>query len=79
MTLSVRTVLNGDERQNYPVSDMFFPPHKLVSLISRDVTLMPGDVIICGTSVGAGAMKLPENRVEISIEGIGTLSNVFIN
>jgi 2-keto-4-pentenoate hydratase/2-oxohepta-3-ene-1,7-dioic acid hydratase in catechol pathway len=75
MTLSVRTILNGVERQNYPVSDMFFPPAKLVSLLSRDVTLMPGDVIACGTSVGVGVMSKPENTVEISIDGVGTLSN----
>lgn len=79
MTLSIRTVLNGDERQNYPVSDMVFPPHRLVSLISQDVTLVPGDIIACGTSVGVGSMKQPENAVEISIEGIGTLSNTYIN
>jgi 2-keto-4-pentenoate hydratase/2-oxohepta-3-ene-1,7-dioic acid hydratase in catechol pathway len=75
MTLSVRTVLNGQERQNYPVSDMFFPPAKLVSLLSRDVTMMPGNVIACGTSVGVGTMSKAENIVEITIEGIGTLSN----
>lgn len=79
MTLSIRTVLNGDERQNYPVSDMVFPPHRLVSLISQDVTLMPGDVIACGTSVGVGSMKQPENSVEITIEGVGTLSNTYFN
>lgn len=79
MMLSIRTVLNGDERQNYPVSDMVFPPHRLVSLLSQDVTLMPGDVIACGTSVGVGSMKQPENRIEVSIEGIGTLSNTYLN
>ncbi len=77
MTLTVKTILNGDERQNYPVNDMTFPPHKLTSLISHDVTLMPGDVIACGTSVGVGSMKEPENDVHITIEGIGTLSNTF--
>ncbi|HUH86050.1 MAG TPA: 2-dehydropantoate 2-reductase [Stellaceae bacterium] len=77
MTLSVRTILNGKERQNYPVSDMFFPPHKLVSLVSRDMTLMPGDVIACGTSLGAGPMPDAENTIEIVIAGIGTLSNPF--
>jgi 2-keto-4-pentenoate hydratase/2-oxohepta-3-ene-1,7-dioic acid hydratase in catechol pathway len=40
---------------------------------------MPGDVIACGTSVGVGSMKQPENTVEISIEGIGTLSNTYVN
>ena len=77
MTLRVRTVLNGVERQNYPVNDMFFPPAGLVSLLSQDVTLMPGDIIACGTSVGVGTMSKPENTVEISIGGIGTLSNTL--
>ena len=44
-TLSIRTVLNDQERQNYPVSDMIFAPLEIVSLISRDMTLHPGDVI----------------------------------
>ncbi|HYB10974.1 MAG TPA: fumarylacetoacetate hydrolase family protein [Alphaproteobacteria bacterium] len=73
-TLVVRTILNGDERQNYPVADMFFRPYRLVSLISRDMTLLPGDVIACGTSVGAGSMK-PGSTVEIAIDGIGSLVN----
>jgi len=77
--VSVRTVLNGDERQNYPISDMIFPPHRLVSMLSRDMTLMPGDVVACGTSVGVGSMKQPENTVEVSIDGIGTLSNTYVN
>ena len=77
MTLRIRTILNGQERQNYLVSDMFFPPHKLVSLISRDITLLPGDVIACGTSLGAGVMRDANNIIEISIEGIGTLNNRF--
>ena len=75
-TLSIRTVLNDQERQNYPVSDMIFPPLKIVSLISHDVTLNPGDVICCGTSIGVGSMK-PGSIIEITIEGIGTLSNRY--
>lgn len=74
--LSVRTMLNGQERQNYPVADMIFPPAQLVSLISQDMTLEPGDVICCGTSVGVGSMK-PGSTVEISIDGIGILANRF--
>ncbi len=76
-SLSVVTTLNGSEVQNYPVSDMFFKPHKLVSLISRDMTLMPGDVIACGTSVGVKAMRAAANAINVSIKGIGTLSNTF--
>src|ERR1700712_4975622 len=77
MKLSVKTVLNGKERQNYPVADMFFPPHKLLAAISKDVTLMPGDIIACGTSLGAGTMGDARNVVEIAIDGVGSLSNAF--
>jgi len=76
--LSIKTVLNGQERQNYPVSDMIFPPHRLISLLSHDMTLMPGDIIACGTSIGVGSMKEPSNDVEVTIDRIGTLKNVFI-
>src|SRR5262249_57100072 len=75
--LAIRTVIHGKERQNYPVGDMFFPPYKLVSMVSRDMTLMPGDVIACGTSLGAGVMKDASNVIEIVIDGVGTLSNRF--
>lgn len=75
--LSVRTVLNGAERQNYALSDMIFPAARLVSMLSRDMTLVPGDVIACGTSLGVGVMKEAKNVVEVSIEGIGTLTNTF--
>jgi ketopantoate reductase/2-keto-4-pentenoate hydratase/2-oxohepta-3-ene-1,7-dioic acid hydratase in catechol pathway len=77
MQLRVRTILNGKEVQNYPVSDMFFPPHKLVALVSRDMTLMPGDVIACGTSLGAAPMTAANNVVDIVIDGVGRLSNPF--
>lgn len=75
--LSIRTILNGEERQNYPVSDMYFQPVALVAALSRDLTLMPGDVICCGTSIGVGVMKEPKNVIEIVIDGVGTLRNTF--
>lgn len=77
--LVIRTVLNGEERQNYPISDMVFPPAKLVSRISRDMSLLPGDIISCGTSIGVGSMRKPKNIVEIEIAGIGILRNEYIN
>jgi 2-keto-4-pentenoate hydratase/2-oxohepta-3-ene-1,7-dioic acid hydratase in catechol pathway len=75
-TLRVRTRLDGVVRQDYPISDMRFSVEDLVSLISQDMTLLPGDVILCGTSLGVGSMK-PGSRVEVEIDGIGTLSNPF--
>jgi len=78
MELRIKTVIGGKERQNYPVSDMFFPPEKLVARLSQDMTLMPGDVIACGTSVGVGAMRAAVTPMEITIEGVGTLANDFV-
>lgn len=74
--LHVKTILNGQERQNYPVADMVFSPQRLVSLISQDMTLEPGDIIACGTSVGVGSMKAG-SEVSIVIDGIGTLTNRY--
>jgi 2-keto-4-pentenoate hydratase/2-oxohepta-3-ene-1,7-dioic acid hydratase in catechol pathway len=74
--LRVRTLLDGIEKQNYPVADMFFSPRQIVSRLSRDMTLYPGDVIACGTSVGTDAMPAG-CTIEVCIEGIGTLRNRF--
>jgi 2-keto-4-pentenoate hydratase/2-oxohepta-3-ene-1,7-dioic acid hydratase in catechol pathway len=74
--LRVTTRVDSELRQDYPISDMRFSVAQLVSMISQDMTLMPGDVILCGTSIGVGSMK-PGSTVEISINGIGTLSNRF--
>ncbi len=75
-TLTVKLTLNGQERQNYAVADMIFAPAQIVSLLSHDMTLEPGDVICCGTSIGVGSMK-PGSTVEVTIEGIGTLANRY--
>jgi 2-keto-4-pentenoate hydratase/2-oxohepta-3-ene-1,7-dioic acid hydratase in catechol pathway len=75
-SLVVTTLLDGVVRQEYPISDMRFSVQQLVSLISFDMTLYPGDVILCGTSVGVGSMK-PGSLVEVEIKGIGRLSNRF--
>lgn len=75
-TLAVRVLLSGVEKQNYPVSDMIFSPEEIVSRLSWDMTLEPGDLIACGTSVGVCAMK-EGDTVEVIIDGIGKLTNVF--
>jgi 2-keto-4-pentenoate hydratase/2-oxohepta-3-ene-1,7-dioic acid hydratase in catechol pathway len=74
--LTVRTILNGEERQNYPIGDMIITPTRIVSLLSRDMTLLPGDIICCGTSLGT--MKGPRDTVEVTIAGVGTLRSVFV-
>lgn len=74
--LRLRSTLNGSQRQDFPMTDMLFGPAELVSRISHDMTLNPGDIILCGTSVGVGVMK-PGSTIEIAVEGIGTLVNRF--
>jgi 2-keto-4-pentenoate hydratase/2-oxohepta-3-ene-1,7-dioic acid hydratase in catechol pathway len=76
VSAQVITRVDGRERQNYPLSDMFFMPAEIVSAISHDITLEPGDVILCGTSLGVLPMK-PGAVVEVQIGGIGTLSSTY--
>ncbi|WP_395697073.1 fumarylacetoacetate hydrolase family protein [Methylocella sp.] len=76
LALRVRTLVNGRERQNYGLDDMIFTPAELVARISADLTLEPGDVIACGTSLGVLPMK-PGTTVEVVIEGVGVLRNVY--
>ena len=76
LRLVIRTVVNGRERQNYPADDMIFRPAELVSLISQDMTLHAGDLIACGTSLGAMPMR-PGTVIEVAIDGIGVLRNEY--
>lgn len=73
---TLRTLVGGRERQNFPLADMFFAPHEIVARLSQDLVLEAGDVILCGTSLGALPMK-PGTVVEVEIAGLGTLRNTY--
>lgn len=73
-TLRIETRLNGEIKQNAPVSAMIFDVPTLISHVSKVMTLMPGDVITTGTPSGVGPMKAGD-VVDVRIEGIGTLRN----
>ncbi len=73
-SLQIRTRLAGRERQNFPAADMILSPPAIVSLLSREITLRAGDLIACGTSLGALPMRAGQ-VVEIEIDGIGVLRN----
>jgi 2-keto-4-pentenoate hydratase/2-oxohepta-3-ene-1,7-dioic acid hydratase in catechol pathway len=73
-TLVIQSSLDGELLQNYTVTDMVFRPHKLVSMISQDISLYPGDIIACGTGLNATSME-DGQIIEVSIDGIGVLSN----
>ena len=70
--LTVKVTVNGRERQSYPADDMILTPEQIVSCLSQDMTLNPGDLIACGTSIGARPVK-PGMEVEVVIEGIGSV------
>ena len=72
--LRVKTFLNGRLRQSASTRNMVFPVSYLVHYVSHIMTLYPGDVITTGTPAGVGPM-VPGDRVDVQIEGIGTLSN----
>jgi 2-keto-4-pentenoate hydratase/2-oxohepta-3-ene-1,7-dioic acid hydratase in catechol pathway len=74
--LRVMDVQGEETRQDYPVSDMIYSPQQIVAMLSEYQTLLSGDLICCGTSVGARTMK-PGSEIEISIPGIGSLHNSF--
>jgi 2-keto-4-pentenoate hydratase/2-oxohepta-3-ene-1,7-dioic acid hydratase in catechol pathway len=72
--LSIEAKVNGAIRQSSSTREMIFSPAFLVSFVSRIMTLFPGDIIATGTPAGIGALA-DGDTVEITIEGIGTLTN----
>jgi 2-keto-4-pentenoate hydratase/2-oxohepta-3-ene-1,7-dioic acid hydratase in catechol pathway len=75
--LRIETRVNGEVRQRGNTEDMIFSPFELVSFVSQIMTLLPGDVISTGTPPGVGPLN-PDDRVEVEIEGIGTLINYVV-
>ena len=77
----VRTTVNGEERQAAPVSDLIFDIPSLIETISAWVELEPGDMIATGTPAGVGIGSTPPRYVrpgdvvEVTVDGLGTLSN----
>jgi len=72
--LCVRTLVNGELRQNGNTSEMIFPVAEALSFISRVMTLMPGDVVFTGTPAGIGELKAGD-EVTVEIETVGMLTN----
>ena len=72
--VTVETRLNGELRQHGHTRDLIFPIDTLLRYITAAMTLYPGDLIPTGTPAGVASMQ-PGDRVEVTIEGIGTLGN----
>jgi 2-keto-4-pentenoate hydratase/2-oxohepta-3-ene-1,7-dioic acid hydratase in catechol pathway len=77
----VATHVNGEKRQDAPVSDLIFDIPTLIETISAGITLEPGDIIATGTPAGVGIGFDPPrflragDVVRVEVPGIGVLEN----
>ena len=71
---TVTCTVDGELRQQGRTSQLIFDVPTLVSYISQIMTLLPGDVVLTGTPSGVGPIR-PGQRVEATIQGLGTLTN----
>jgi 2-keto-4-pentenoate hydratase/2-oxohepta-3-ene-1,7-dioic acid hydratase in catechol pathway len=72
--LTIQLFQNGQLRQNSNTNQMIFKPAELVSFISTNMTLLPGDVILTGTPSGIGPIQ-SSDRLEVRIQGLAPLVN----
>jgi len=71
--LTIRLLLNGEERQNGSSSLMMSPVARIISYLSGIFTLEEGDIILTGTPAGVGRVQAGD-RLEASIEGVGAIA-----
>jgi 2-keto-4-pentenoate hydratase/2-oxohepta-3-ene-1,7-dioic acid hydratase in catechol pathway len=72
--LEISCTVDGEPRQKGRTSQLIFGIPRLISHVSQVMTLLPGDVVLTGTPSGVGPIR-PGQRVECTIEGLGTLAN----
>jgi 2-keto-4-pentenoate hydratase/2-oxohepta-3-ene-1,7-dioic acid hydratase in catechol pathway len=70
----LETRVNGEVRQAATTADMVFGVATIVEFVTTFMTLLPGDVVLTGTPEGVGKLE-PGDRVEVEVDGIGTLAN----
>lgn len=81
---AIRCRLNGETMQNSNTRNLVFNCRKLVSYLSRSMTLLPGSIIMTGTPAGVGFARKPPvflrpgDMVEVEVEGIGILRNPVV-
>jgi 5-oxopent-3-ene-1,2,5-tricarboxylate decarboxylase/2-hydroxyhepta-2,4-diene-1,7-dioate isomerase len=73
----IRTLVNGEAKQDGNTDEMMWDMHYLVADIARTITLVPGDVILSGTPANSRPVQ-PGDVVEVEVEGLGTLRNRIV-
>ncbi|MBX9662067.1 fumarylacetoacetate hydrolase family protein [Novosphingobium sp.] len=74
----IRTLVNGEVRQDGNTSEMEWDMHYLVADIARTITLEPGDVLLSGTPANSRPVQ-PGDVVEVEVEGLGKLTNTVVH
>lgn len=74
--VTLETRVNGEVRQHGSTADFLFAIPDLLQYITQAITLEPGDLVLTGTPSGVGPLN-PGDRVEVSVAGLGVLSNTF--
>jgi 2-keto-4-pentenoate hydratase/2-oxohepta-3-ene-1,7-dioic acid hydratase in catechol pathway len=72
----LETRVNSELRQHGSTTDFIFAIPELLAYITAAITLEPGDLVLTGTPAGVGPVS-PGDRVEVSMAGLGVLSNTF--
>ena len=73
----LRTLVNGEVRQEGNTSDMTWDMHYLVADLARTITLLPGDMVFSGTPAGSRPVQ-PGDEVTVEVEGLGALTNTVV-
>ena len=73
----IETRVNGKTVQSDTTDNMEWDMHYLVADIARNITLVPGDILLSGTPANSRPVN-PGDIVEVEVEGLGTLSNKIV-
>ncbi len=74
---SIRTLVNGEVRQDGSTDEMTWDMHYLVADLARNITLLPGDLIFSGTPANSRSVE-PGDVVTVEVEGLGALTNTIV-
>ncbi len=74
----IRTLVNGEVRQDGSTAEMTWDMHYLVADLARTITLLPGDLIFSGTPANSRPVQ-PGDVVTVEVEGLGQLTNTIVS
>lgn len=75
--IEMTTLINGETRQSASTAQMLFDPYEVISFFSRRFRLRAGDVVAFGSPANPGTIA-PQDTIEITYEGVGTLRNTVV-